>query len=112
MDESCIFCRIIAGEIPAEKICEDDEMLAIKDVNPAAPQHALLFPKKHFPDITATDARTIACLLEKIPAIAERLGIKESGFRVVINAGEDGGQTVRHTHVHLLGGRSLKWPPG
>jgi histidine triad (HIT) family protein len=112
MNKNCVFCRIIAGEFPSEKVYEDDDILAIKDISPAAPQHVLMLPKKHFPGILETDKETIASLFAKIPAIVDKLGIKSGGFRLVINSGEDGGQTVNHTHLHLLGGRAMQWPPG
>ncbi|MDR3348487.1 MAG: HIT domain-containing protein [Acidaminococcales bacterium] len=112
MDKDCIFCRIIAGELPAEKVYEDGDMLAIKDVKPAAPQHVLMLPKKHSANILETDGQTIAGMFAKLSGIVDALGIKNSGFRIVINTGEEGGQTVNHTHIHVLGGRGLKWPPG
>jgi histidine triad (HIT) family protein len=112
MDKSCVFCRIIDGEFPSEKVYEDDDILVIKDISPAAPQHVLMLPKEHFPGVLETDGRIISAMFAKLPIIVERLGVKDGGFRLVINTGEDGGQTVNHTHIHILGGRDLKWPPG
>ena len=112
MSESCIFCRIIKGELPSEKIYENDYFIAIKDISPAAPKHALLIPKKHFKDITEADVDTINEVTNKISEIAEKMGVKDSGFRIVVNTGEDGGQTVAHLHFHILGGREMGWPPG
>lgn len=108
----CIFCRIVNGEIPSEKVYEDDDVLAFKDVNPEAPCHVLLIPKKHAKDLIEAGSELFAVVAGKIPMLAEKLGLKENGFRVVVNTGVDGGQTVDHLHFHLLGGRSLNWPPG
>lgn len=112
MSENCIFCRIISGELPSEKVYEDEHFIAIKDVSPAAPKHVLLMPKKHFRNITEVDTDTIADVTSKVSLIAEKIGVKEKGFRIVVNTGEDGGQTVDHLHFHLLGGREMGWPPG
>ena len=108
----CIFCRIVNGEIPSEKVYEDDEVLAFKDVNPEAPCHVLLIPKKHATDLVAAGSELFSVVAGKIPMLAEKLGLQENGFRVVVNTGADGGQTVGHLHFHILGGRSLNWPPG
>ena len=93
----CIFCKIAAGEIPSKKAYEDDQILAFYDLDPQAPVHILIIPKEH---IFAAAAN-----------LAKELGL-EKGYRIVNNCGEDGGQTVRHLHFHLLGGRSMEWPPG
>ena len=110
--ENCLFCRIAAGEIPSNKVYEDEKVLAFRDIDPQAPTHVLLIPKQHFANILEADPETIAYMHSVIVRIVKELGIAESGFRVVINTGEDGQQTVRHLHVHILGGRSMQWPPG
>lgn len=108
----CIFCRIVKGEIPSEKVYEDDDVLAFKDVNPEAPCHVLLIPKTHAQDLIEAGSELFSVVASKVPMLAEKLGLKEKGFRVVVNTGGDGGQTVGHLHFHILGGRSLEWPPG
>ena len=110
----CLFCKIIAGEIPSNKVYEDDEILAFNDVAPQAPVHFLIVPKKHMAsldDTTDEDAALLAHIMLKIKNIAKDLGL-ENGYRVVINTGEDGMQSVKHLHVHVLGKRRLLWPPG
>ncbi len=111
MAEDCIFCKIIKGEIPSARVYEDDKMIVINDVAPAAPVHVLLLPKEHTRDITTADAELVAYMLGKVKMIAEKTGIAEKGFRIVINTGDDGGQTVKHLHIHLIGGKVLGWPP-
>jgi len=111
----CIFCKIAAGEIPSKKICENDDIFAFHDINPQAPTHAVVIPKAHVANVIATsDEHTLLLgkLLRSSAQVAELLGLSESGFRVVINNGSDGGQTVDHLHVHILGGRHMIWPPG
>ncbi|MDR2211256.1 MAG: histidine triad nucleotide-binding protein [Spirochaetaceae bacterium] len=108
----CIFCKIIAGEIPAQKMYEDDDLLAFRDVNPQAPVHFLVIPKTHIPTILEAEAGLLGKLLFKARELAVQEGCGERGGRFVINCREDGGQTVDHLHVHVLGGRSLGWPPG
>lgn len=111
----CIFCKIAKGEIPAKKIYEDDEMLAFHDINPVSPAHCLLIPKKHIKSMFELEAEDIPLagrLLHKAQELAKELSCGEKGTRFVINAGEDGGQTVYHLHVHILGGRAFCWPPG
>lgn len=115
MSTECLFCRIVAGEIPAAKIHEDDLILAIRDRNPMAPVHVLLMPKVHIDsalDLTEVDAPLAGRLLAAGAALARSEGLAERGYRLVINAGADGGQTVGHLHIHLLGGRTMRWPPG
>ena len=110
----CLFCKIVAGEIPSNKVYEDDEILAFNDVAPQAPVHFLIVPKKHMEsldDTTDEDAALLAHIMLKIKDIAKELGL-ENGYRVVINTGEDGMQSVKHLHVHVLGKRRLLWPPG
>ena len=112
----CIFCKIAQGEIPSTKVYEDDQVLAFRDLDPQAPEHVLVIPKKHIASVLALRAedRELAghLLTEAIPEIARSLGVDINGFRLVTNTGSDGGQTVEHLHFHLLGGRPLTWPPG
>lgn len=113
--ENCIFCKIIKGDIPCNKIYEDDEVLAFHDISPAAPVHFLVIPKKHISsanDITKENSILVAHIFEVINKIVKELNICDSGYRIVNNCGEDGGQTVGHVHFHVLGGRNLNWPPG
>ncbi len=112
---TCIFCGIVAGNIPAEKVYEDDQVLAFKDINPVAPVHILVIPKKHISSaaaVKAEDTSLMGHLFTVIPQVAEQLKVSEKGFRIVNNCGSDGQQTVDHIHFHLLGGRQLTWPPG
>jgi len=112
---TCIFCKIINGEIPSKKIYEDDETLGFHDANPQAPVHFLLIPKRHIRNIMETDRSDtglIGKLLFKAQELAKQLGCEENGARFVINCKGDGGQTVDHLHIHVLGGRVLDWPPG
>ena len=112
----CIFCKIAHGEIPSTKVYEDDTVLAFRDLDPQAPEHVLIIPKKHLSsvlDFGAEDRELAAHILtDVVPALARTLGIDAGGFRLVANTGTDGGQTVGHLHFHLLGGRPLAWPPG
>ena len=111
----CIFCKIAAGEIPAVKIYEDDSVLAFKDIDAQAPVHFLLIPKKHIGSIlklTKEDSSLVVHLMEVIKKVAEENGLNQDGFRIVVNTGENGGQTVPHLHLHILGGREMAWPPG
>jgi len=112
----CIFCKIAAGEIPAQKVFEDAGVIAFRDLSPKAPVHVLIVPKKHIQSVahfTAQDKELAAHIfVDVVPKLAAELGIAESGFRLVVNTGDDGGQTVPHLHVHLLGGRKMTWPPG
>ncbi|MEB3285743.1 MAG: histidine triad nucleotide-binding protein [Candidatus Sericytochromatia bacterium] len=111
----CLFCRIIAGEIPATIIASNAHCVAFADINPQAPVHALVIPKKHvsgFIDLGPEDDILIAQMAHLVNDVAGKLGIAPSGFRVVCNQGVNGGQTVGHLHWHVLGGRSMGWPPG
>jgi histidine triad (HIT) family protein len=111
----CLFCKILAGEIPADVVLDRDNVLAFRDVNPQAPTHILLIPKTHVRDVTELDASSgplLAELIEAANELAGSEGIAASGYRVVANVGPDAGQTVFHLHVHLLGGRPMAWPPG
>ena len=107
----CIFCKIAAGEIPSNKVYEDDKMVAFKDLEPAAPVHVLLVSKAHADNVMAAEPALVGYMLSKVAEIAEKLGIKEDGFRLIINTGKDGGQTVQHLHIHLIGGKAMGWPP-
>jgi histidine triad (HIT) family protein len=110
-----IFEKIIAREIPSDIVYEDDSVLAFRDVNPKAPTHVLIVPKKNIPRIAeaaADDQKLLGHLLLKAAEVAGKLGLIQSGFRLVINNGRDGGETVPHLHCHILGGRHMDWPPG
>ena len=110
-----IFSKIINKEIPAEIVFETDNILAFKDINPQAPVHVLVIPKKTIPrveNIEVEDQKLMGELLLAAKEVAELTGIKETGFRLVVNNGTDGGQEVEHLHIHVLGGRKLDWPPG
>jgi histidine triad (HIT) family protein len=110
-----LFEKIVAREIPAQIVFEDNLVLAIRDINPKAPTHVLIFPKRVVPRIaeaTADDHKLLGHLLLKAAEVADKLGLKTTGYRLVINNGADGGETVPHLHCHILGGRSLAWPPG
>ena len=112
----CIFCKIAAGEVPSQKVFEDADVIAFKDLSPKAPVHVLIVPKKHIQNVaqlTAEDKELAAHIfVDVVPKLAAELGIADAGFRLVVNTGDDGGQTVNHLHVHLLGGRKMTWPPG
>jgi histidine triad (HIT) family protein len=113
--DRCLFCRIIDGEIPAKKVHEDDDVIAFNDINPQAPTHVLVIPRRHIATLdalTADDTSTIGTTMVRATEIARKLGLPADGYRVVINNGEAAGQTVFHIHVHVLGGRRLGWPPG
>jgi len=105
----CIFCKIVNGEIPSNKILEDDNFVAFHDVNPIAPVHLLIIPKLHVEKFQEVTADMMANMTPFIQAVAEKMGLDESGYRLVTNNGEDGGQEVKHLHFHLLGGARLKW---
>ena len=110
----CIFCKIASGEIPSNKVYEDDKMLAFHDLDPQAPVHVLVIPKKHIAstdDIKDEDQELMGYMMNKIKEVAKLAGI-ENGYRTVINCGEDAMQTVQHLHMHILGKRNLQWPPG
>ena len=111
----CLFCAIVAGEIPATKVLETDRILAFRDINPQAPTHVLVISKAHYPDVAALAAADAALLGEVINAaqqVAAAEGVDETGYRIVFNTGVQAGQTVPHVHGHVLGGRVLTWPPG
>ena len=112
---SCLFCRIIAGEIPSSKVYEDDEVMAFNDINPQAPLHVLVIPKRHISttnDLSTQDDALIGTLVRRAAAIAREKGYADRGYRSVLNCNAEAGQTVFHIHLHLLAGRGLGWPPG
>lgn len=113
MPEDCIFCRIAAGKIPANKVHEDAEVVAFHDLNPQAKTHVLVIPKAHYGNVLdlPDGSPVMAKLVEAACGIARKGGL-QGGFRLVVNTGADGGQTVPHLHLHLLGGRRMAWPPG
>ena len=115
MAADCLFCRIISGEIPSTRVEEDDSVLAIRDINPKAPTHILLMPKAHIAsaqDLRKTDGPLLGSIFRMSADLADREGIASTGYRIVTNVGDDGGQSVDHLHFHLLGGRRFTWPPG
>lgn len=114
-ENNCLFCKILAGEIPADIIFESDTAIAFRDINPQAPQHVLIIPRKHVAtinDIEPDDEAIVGSLYSAARAIAAQEGIADEGYRTVMNCNEAAGQTVFHLHLHLLGGRQLRWPPG
>ena len=111
----CLFCKIRDGEIPCDKVYEDDDVIAFKDVNPQAPTHVLVVPRKHIAtinDLEEDDGNIIGAMMMAAKEIAAAEGIAEDGYRLVLNCNAKAGQTVFHIHLHLLGGRALVWPPG
>lgn len=109
--DNCLFCQIAMGEIPSTKVYEDENYYAFRDINPAAPVHVLVVPKRHADDALA-GAGVLGGLMAAAAKIAVQEGLEAGGFRYVINTGEDGGQSVKHLHLHILGGRKMAWPPG
>jgi histidine triad (HIT) family protein len=112
---ACLFCEIVAGRIPSRVVYQDDAVLAFHDIKPEAPVHVLLIPKKHLTsllDLGPEDDALVGSLVRRARDLAKELGLAERGFRLVFNAGADAGYSVFHIHLHLLGGRSLAWPPG
>lgn len=108
--EDCIFCKIIKGEIPSEKVYEDEDVLAFKDIQPAAPIHVLIIPKKHIAtlmEVTSEDNELMAKILQAVKKVAKQLGVDEKGFRLIANCGPDSGQEVMHIHFHLLAGKEM-----
>lgn len=110
----CIFCKIASGAIPSSKVYEDDEFFAFRDISPAAPVHVLVVPKRHAANVL--EGAAVPGLMEGLMAVAAKIagqeGLEENGFRLVINTGSDGGQSVGHLHLHILGERKMAWPPG
>ena len=111
----CLFCKIVAGDIPSSKVYEDDKVYAFRDIEPQAPVHILIIPKEHISsanELTEENASIVGHIFAVAAKIAKDEGIADGGYRIVNNCGQDGGQTVGHLHFHMLGGRSLAWPPG
>ncbi|MBT8398801.1 MAG: histidine triad nucleotide-binding protein [Gemmatimonadetes bacterium] len=114
-DSDCLFCRIASGEIPADLVRSDPDAVAFRDINPQAPTHILIIPRKHIPsvaDLNDGDSDVMGTLFLMARDLAREEGLTENGYRMVVNAGADAGQTVFHIHLHLLGGRGMGWPPG
>lgn len=112
--DDCLFCKIVAKEVPSDVVFESDDVLAFRDINPAAPTHVLFIPKRHISsakDLRADDAPVVGEIFEAIASVAEQEGVAD-GYRVVTNVGRDAGQSVFHLHLHLIGGRQMSWPPG
>jgi len=112
MAEDCVFCRLARGEIPAKIVAESEAAVAFRDLDPRAPVHILVMPRRHVASLNEAAADDVAAVMELLTRTARSEGIAEPGYRVVINTGSDGGQTVGHLHAHLLGGRHMAWPPG
>ena len=112
---SCLFCKIIAGEIPSTKVFEDDRLIAFNDINPQAPMHVLVVPKRHIAtlnDLSQSDDDLVGAMVRTAASIAKDRGYDAPGYRAVFNCNAQAGQTVFHIHLHVLGGRTLTWPPG
>lgn len=113
--EDCLFCKIAAGQIPSKIVYQDETVVAFEDINPKAPHHILLIPRRHIAsmaDLTLDDGPVLAALFVAAARLARELGLSERGYRFVTNVGPDAGQSVFHMHFHLLGGRPFSWPPG
>jgi histidine triad (HIT) family protein len=113
-DPDCLFCRIVAGEIPSDRVYEDDGVIGFRDINPQAPTHVLVIPRRHIADVhalTEADDPVLGALFAAVRRIADAEGL-DRGYRVVSNVGAESGQSVFHLHLHLLGGRPMAWPPG
>ena len=111
----CLFCKIVLGDVPADIVHEDDQVLAFRDINPRAPIHILIIPKQHLESLASVadeNRDLMGHMMLTTKKIARDEGLSQSGYRTVINIGADGGQTVNHLHLHLIGGRALRWPPG
>jgi histidine triad (HIT) family protein len=114
-DPSCLFCKIVAGEIPSTSVVEDETVIAIRDISPRAPTHVVVMPRDHIrsaAELTDADAELVGHIFALAADIARSEGIADGGYRIVTNIGAWGGQTVDHLHFHLMGGRSFSWPPG
>ena len=115
MADDCLFCKILAGEIPSEEVYATSGTYAFRDINPVAPTHVLVIPRRHITNaghLTAGDAEVLAEMIGTAQAVVDQEGIAESGYRLVFNVGDDAGNLVPHLHLHVLGGRQLGWPPG
>lgn len=113
MTDNCLFCRIVRGDIPVTPIAQNEHAIAFRDLNPQAPVHVLIVPRRHVASLAeATDALELGAVALLAAEVARQEGIAASGYRTVMNTGDDGGQSVHHLHLHLLGGRGMTWPPG
>lgn len=113
MSDNCLFCRIVRGELPVPLVAENAQAIAFRDINPQAPVHILVVPRRHVASLAeAQDALEVGAVALLAAEVARAEGIEGSGYRTVMNTGEDGGQSVHHLHMHLLGGRAMAWPPG
>ncbi len=111
----CLFCKIVKGEVPSKTVLENEHLVAFRDINPGAPEHVLVVPREHIESIhkaTRAHATLLSELLLAGREVAEKLGLGEPGYRLVINTGKNGGQSVPHLHLHVMGGRPMGWPPG
>ena len=111
----CLFCKILDGEIPCDKVYENEHVIAFRDLNPQAPTHVLVIPRKHIStvnDLSADDKNIVGEMMLAAQAVAKQEGIDDSGYRLIMNCNEGAGQTVFHIHLHVLGGRRMNWPPG
>lgn len=114
-EESCLFCKIVAGDVPSERVHEGETVVAFKDINPVAPVHQLIIPRRHVAsaaELGEADGELLGQLFAVAARLAADAGLTTRGYRIVTNVGDDGGQTVSHLHLHLLGGRQMTWPPG
>jgi histidine triad (HIT) family protein len=114
-DDTCLFCKIVSGEIPSDTVHEDESAIAFNDINPVAPVHQLIVPKRHVGsavELSESDTELLGHLFSVAGALVMRAGLEGSGYRLVTNVGTDGGQSVPHLHLHLIGGRRMAWPPG
>jgi histidine triad (HIT) family protein len=114
-ENACLFCGIVAGEIPSDRVFEDDEVICFRDVNPVAPTHVLVIPRRHVAsagELGTADGELLGRLFAAAATVAQQEGVAEKGYRLVTNVGREAGQSVEHLHLHLLGGRRLAWPPG
>ena len=113
MTESCLFCRIVSGELPVAFVAQNEYAVAFRDINPQAPMHVLVVPKRHLPSLAeASDSTELGAMALLAAQVARTEGFAETGYRTVMNTGAHGGQTVLHLHLHVLGGRAMGWPPG
>lgn len=114
-DPDCLFCRIVAGDIPATVVREDEHTIAFRDLEPQAPTHVLVIPRRHVPNVAALAEQApdeVVAVVNAVAAVARDEGVDQGGYRTVFNTGAEAHQTVFHAHVHVLGGRSMTWPPG
>ena len=107
----CVFCKIISGEVPSKRVYDDDKVIVINDLNPGAPVHVLVIPREHTENILTASPDILVHVKKILPDLVKKLGLEEHGFRVVVNTGDWGGQSVPHLHFHILGGKELGWPP-